>query len=1213
MAGKFERRHLGEASALADALRDLGALLLREPEDERAQLRGRVVRTLGAHAGLARVIPTFAELLGELPETRGLEPAHAAARFAEVAAGLLRAIASRERPVVLVLDDAQWGGVICSRLIDATLSATDLRGFVFAMAYREDELYETHPLSLALERWQQEGRLPVRLALGNLASAEIATLLANRFGALGAVSAQGLADLLAPHAAGNPCDTLELAAALLEGGCLGAPGADEAVRGFLATTRVDDVLAARIRRLPGEAVRVLRALGCLGTRTDESLAQAALAMPPSEFRAALDVLRAADFLEDADAGSSVLALANERIRQAAYAGLAQDARARFHLALGRGLDRDASHLLPAAEQFVRAVDAIEAAADCVHVAGVLRRGAALVRNAGDFAASHQMLVGATTLLARARAAGRPDVEAEARSEIDLHLALCNTGRLEEADGVYASIEARGPDALALAEAAGARVLGLANRGQSDEAVELGLRVLHRLGGARPAPAEVGSVPDFIVPLRDWVRNFDLGREGARPEATDPMALACAALMMQLSTVAVLKADSGLMAWLIERSVALWNEHGPSPGFVRCFAHASIVAISFHGDRRTGYLATRHAVDLCEARDWPHEAAISRHLHLLTAQHWFEPLERRVDEAERARAGMLLSGDLRNAAFAFGGSLFYYFECGTTLRRFVEEIETAGAMARRADNRRILARNGRDLAMVRKLALGGEYDRAVAAGLPEGSPLELWYEATWMQVAAAIFGDTPSLSRMSRAALQGQHAFECFYTAARVCWLAGVAICWEIRESGDRGGDAAERERLDTHVEWLRERMIDSPSNFRHQWLHLRAERAWAVGEPDLAARLFDEALAMLDQTQRPWQQAFLTERAARLHLDRGWTWSGDRLLHEARQLYEAWGALAKVARMTSALERPGGAALSYRNAVHRPVRTHEDADMLAFVRTSQALRTERNPQRLQALVEDIVASLVGATKTALHAGSAETGPASVLRYVRRTGKPLIVPDAVADPRFRAEPGLRDLRCCSMLALPVARQGHEPAVLLLENSAMRDAFNASRVDILTLLAGQLVESLESARLLGGLEQHVREQTLLLRDAQARLLEEARRAGMAQIAVNVLHHVGNLLTSVNVSAHLLAGHVRKSRAARLADVAGLVDAHAADYDRFFAREEKGRLLPGYVRQLATALAEERAAMLAELRHLAGNVGDIQNVVRIQQASATRGLSVSALSPP
>jgi C4-dicarboxylate-specific signal transduction histidine kinase len=94
---------------------------------------------------------------------------------------------------------------------------------------------------------------------------------------------------------------------------------------------------------------------------------------------------------------------------------------------------------------------------------------------------------------------------------------------------------------------------------------------------------------------------------------------------------------------------------------------------------------------------------------------------------------------------------------------------------------------------------------------------------------------------------------------------------------------------------------------------------------------------------------------------------------------------------------------------------------------------------------------------------------------------------------------------------------------------------------------------------------------------------------------------VLTSVNVSAHVLESRLRQSRTGRVADIAQLLQENQADLAGFFGRDAKARMLPDYVRELAAALAAERAELLAELARLGASVEHIKNVVAMQQSYA------------
>jgi signal transduction histidine kinase len=130
---------------------------------------------------------------------------------------------------------------------------------------------------------------------------------------------------------------------------------------------------------------------------------------------------------------------------------------------------------------------------------------------------------------------------------------------------------------------------------------------------------------------------------------------------------------------------------------------------------------------------------------------------------------------------------------------------------------------------------------------------------------------------------------------------------------------------------------------------------------------------------------------------------------------------------------------------------------------------------------------------------------------------------------------------------------------------------------------------------------------IRDTQAQLLNAARLAGMAEIATNVLHNVGNILNSVNVSVELVSSTLRHSRAQSLSQAVQLMHERESDLGEFLTHDARGKMLPGYLSQLAQALALEQQGMVEELRHLASSIGHIKDVVAIQQTYAGGAASV------
>lgn len=118
----------------------------------------------------------------------------------------------------------------------------------------------------------------------------------------------------------------------------------------------------------------------------------------------------------------------------------------------------------------------------------------------------------------------------------------------------------------------------------------------------------------------------------------------------------------------------------------------------------------------------------------------------------------------------------------------------------------------------------------------------------------------------------------------------------------------------------------------------------------------------------------------------------------------------------------------------------------------------------------------------------------------------------------------------------------------------------------------------------------------------LMEISRQAGMAEVATGVLHNVGNVLTSVNVSATLLSDRVHDSKVAWVGKVRDLLKEHETNLGDFLTKDPRGQQLPAFLDTLAKHLETEQAALVGELESLRKNVEHIKDIVAMQQDYAT-----------
>lgn len=156
------------------------------------------------------------------------------------------------------------------------------------------------------------------------------------------------------------------------------------------------------------------------------------------------------------------------------------------------------------------------------------------------------------------------------------------------------------------------------------------------------------------------------------------------------------------------------------------------------------------------------------------------------------------------------------------------------------------------------------------------------------------------------------------------------------------------------------------------------------------------------------------------------------------------------------------------------------------------------------------------------------------------------------------------------------------------------------------------SLQHAR--DDLEVRVEERTHELSEANQKLKDEfeerermnshlidlSHRAGKAEIATGVLHNVGNVLNSINVSANLVRETIQFSRLASMKKVIQLLDAQD-DLAEFFSSSEQGKALPGYLTKLTEKLGEEQEHATEELDTLTKHLDHVKTIVSMQQSYA------------
>ncbi len=123
------------------------------------------------------------------------------------------------------------------------------------------------------------------------------------------------------------------------------------------------------------------------------------------------------------------------------------------------------------------------------------------------------------------------------------------------------------------------------------------------------------------------------------------------------------------------------------------------------------------------------------------------------------------------------------------------------------------------------------------------------------------------------------------------------------------------------------------------------------------------------------------------------------------------------------------------------------------------------------------------------------------------------------------------------------------------------------------------------------------------ARRQALDESRASGQSDAAISILHNVGNVLTSVNVSANLIQSKLRALKVESVSKLAELVTQHRDDLAEFLTQDARGEKVAAFLRELSQHLLAQKAGLAEEVDSLLKNLGHLKGIVSAQQRYASR----------
>jgi two-component system, NtrC family, sensor kinase len=199
-----------------------------------------------------------------------------------------------------------------------------------------------------------------------------------------------------------------------------------------------------------------------------------------------------------------------------------------------------------------------------------------------------------------------------------------------------------------------------------------------------------------------------------------------------------------------------------------------------------------------------------------------------------------------------------------------------------------------------------------------------------------------------------------------------------------------------------------------------------------------------------------------------------------------------------------------------------------------------------------------------------------------------------------------MRPVTQLAVAAASISHEADYTIRVDKVSNDELG-ELTDAFNTMLRQIQdrdEKLATSR--DDLEEKVVQRTFELQSTQKDLMEAARQAGMAEVASDVLHNVGNVLNSVGIACAVALEKTQSSKIRNIEKTAQLLASHTDKIAEFMSNDPRGRKLPEYLSQLSRHLITEQQDVISVLKEIEKHVVHITTIISVQQ-STSRGNSM------
>ncbi|MBD1938345.1 ATP-binding sensor histidine kinase [Microcoleus sp. FACHB-68] len=1151
------------------------------------------------------VIPEVELIVGNQPAVPQMGPAESQNRFNRVFKQFIHVFTRKEHPLVLFLDDLQWADSASLKLIHLLIADPDSQYLLMIGAYRDNEVSPTHPLMLTLDEIKSGGAIVNNITLQPLAlphvqqlvadtlhekerSKELAELVFNKTAGNPFFLTQLLQTLHAEKL---------LHFDFLEGRWLWNIDQIQAIG--ITDYNIVELVARNIQKLPEKTQYLLKLAACIGnsfsldvlaivneqsvlTTADElwDALQAGLILPLS------NAYKIPLFFDQTQQGALVFEeirvsykFLHDRVQQAAYSLIVEDQKKATHLKIGQLLLQKTAkfaleeNIFDIVNQLNIGLELIsnetekEELANLNLIAGKKAKAAAAYE-----AAVRYLTVGLKLLPANSW-----------QSHYDLALSL----HLEAVEAEYLNINFT--KAASLVAVAGEQVTSLLDKVKVYElqmqvyiaqlemikAVDTGLQVLESLGVYL---LTLSSEDSLVVELPELAELENI------PTMTDPQKLAAMRILKLLCTP-VFQAKPEIFPQVILTMINLCIEHGNSA--LSAFAYGFYgLLLSGLGKLDAGYQAGLIALKLLEQFDAKELKAKVYNLFNANIRSWTEHAKNSVTSFQEGVQSGLETGDIEWGGYCIGNYCGYLFFTEKSLESAVRQQAPYIDLAIKIKQEipihfssvwRQLGLNFQGKAADKYLLIGESFDEAQM--LPRlieaktGTVLFVFYVAK--TILLYQFRDfEAAIKSASLAAEQAGSAFGFMQVAVLNCYHSLALLAHYPQANPSEQQQFLEQ--VETNQKQMKIWAQHAPANFQHKYDLVEAEKARVLGKPLVAMEFYDICIKAARNQGYVQEEAMANELAAQFYFECEKEKIAQAYLTEAYYCYIRWGAVAKAKDLASRYPGFFARLLARETSNLEVTRTTTSTtgtvsaalDLAAVMKASLAISSEIVLDRLLEKLMHILIENAGARKgflllkeaeklvvvaeknvanhtcSVLHAipvEAVENLPLSMINYIERTQKTVVVDAATTEGLFTTDPYIVKNQPKSILGLPILYQGKLTGILYLENDLTAGTFTPERLEVLKVLTSQVAISIENASLYKNLQAYSQElevkNTALsektqeleqafhkLQQTQSQLVQTEKISSLGQLVAGIAHEVNNPVSFITGNLHHVSNYVQ-----------------------------------------------------------------------------------------